>query len=59
MSAILNASEKQALKILTEDNITLKILFYNRFSKHYQPVALNELNTEDDLFKLIFSRACN
>lgn len=59
MSAILNASEKQALKILTEDNRTLKILFYNRFSKHYQPVALNELNTEDDLFKLIFSWACN
>lgn len=58
MSAILNASEQQALKILTEDNRTLKILFYNKFSKYYQPVALKELDTEDDLFKLIFSRNC-
>lgn len=56
MSAILNASEQQALKILAEDNRTFKILFYNKFSKYYQPVTLKELNTEDDLFKLIFSR---
>lgn len=56
MSAIMKVSEKQALKILTEDSRTLQILFYYKFSDHFNPVDLKELNTEDDLFRLSFTK---
>lgn len=55
MTTILEASEKQALKIFTEDNRTFKILIYNKFSQYYKPVDLEKLNSEEDLFKLHFS----
>lgn len=55
MTTILEASEKQALKIFTEENRTLKILLYNKFSEYYKLVDLENLNSEEDLFKLRFS----
>lgn len=61
METILRASEKQALKILTEDSRSLKIMFYNRFRDYFIPVELDKLESEDDLFKLSFSmkRSCS
>ena len=55
MTTILEASEMQALKIFTEENRTLKILLYNKFSEYYKLVDLENLNSEEDLFKLRFS----
>lgn len=56
MSTILQVSEKQALKILTEDNRTFKILCYKKFCNYYNPVDLKALDTEDDLFRLCFTK---
>lgn len=57
MGNILCASEKQALKILAEDCRTTKILLYCRFKSHYCFVKLENLNSEEELFKLNFVKA--